>query len=181
MKRKVASFVLVAVICFSLFPTLLMGTGARAAGNPKVDAELTMSQYRYQPTETVTFTYINKGFVNITLGSTAPWVIKNSAGNMIYAPIALCVIVDVLPGEGMTWTWDQTDDTGKQSPPGNYTVELKTLNAGTYTTNFQISTAVGGEVHRETMLAILVPWLGLAGLALLIISAGLLIRWRLTR
>jgi uncharacterized protein YkwD len=100
--------------------------------------ELKTSKPVYALAEPVTFAFTNRGTMTITLRNSAPWVIKDSAGNVIYAPIALQVITEVLPGASKTWSWDQKDNAGKQVPAGTYTVELETMNAGTYAATFEI-------------------------------------------
>jgi hypothetical protein len=48
------------------------------------------------------------------------------------------VITQVAPARTKTWSWDGRDNYGRQVPPGTYTVELTTNNAGTFRTTFTI-------------------------------------------
>ncbi|MBC7099501.1 PKD domain-containing protein [Candidatus Bipolaricaulota bacterium] len=92
----------------------------------------------YVQGETVRITFENTGNVGIELPNTAPWVIKDSGGRVVFSPVAAQVLTTVGPGETRTWTWDGRDNAGNPVPPGTYTVELRTNNAGTFTASFTL-------------------------------------------
>lgn len=101
-------------------------------------AKLTTDKSVYQTGEIVTISFFNGCSQMISLRNSAPWVIKDSRGRVIFAPTALPVITEARPGETKTWQWDQKDNNRQQVPAGSYTVELETMDAGTYTASFEI-------------------------------------------
>ncbi len=105
---------------------------------PTAQGALTTSKTSYVQGETVTIIFRNTGTVGIILPNSAPWRVKDAFGQVVFSPAAAMVIVSVAPGETRTWTWDQRDNFGRQVPPGTYTVELSTQNAGTFTASFTI-------------------------------------------
>ncbi len=105
---------------------------------PSPQGQLSTDKSAYLQGETVTITFRNTGTVRIELPNSAPWVIKNAAGQTVFSPVAAQVITPVGPGATRTWTWNQRDNAGNQVPPGTYTVELSTANAGTFRAAFAI-------------------------------------------
>jgi PKD repeat protein/subtilisin family serine protease len=105
---------------------------------PAPQGRLSTDKTSYVLGETVRITFQNTGSVTIELPNTAPWVIKDASGQIVFAPAAAQVITQVAPGETKTWSWDGRDNSGRQVPPGTYTVELTTRNAGTFRTTFTI-------------------------------------------
>ncbi len=105
-------------------------------------AQLTTDKATYVPGEAVGITLQNTGGVTIELSNTAPWAIKNSGGQVVFTPFAAMVLTTVAPGASRSWTWDQRDSFGAQVPPGTYTVELQTQNAGTLTATFTVQAPV---------------------------------------
>lgn len=105
---------------------------------PTPQGRLATDKGTYVQGETVRITFQNTGSVGIELPNAAPWVIKNASGRVVFSPVAAQVIITVAPGETRTWTWDGRDNSGNLVPPGTYTVELRTNNAGTFTATFAI-------------------------------------------
>jgi hypothetical protein len=118
--------------------TLTRDTTARAIYTMTRCAMLETNKKEYQTGEPVTIRFINGCQATLTLRNSAPWVIKDSQGRVVFEPTAFQVITEVRPGETKTWTWDQKDNNGQQVPAGLYTVELETMDAGTYTASFEI-------------------------------------------
>lgn len=101
-------------------------------------AKLVTDKSAYQPRETVTIYFFNSCSQAISLRNSAPWVIKDSQSRLVFSPAALQVITEVRPGETKSWQWDQKDNNRQPVPAGTYTVELETMDAGTYTASFEI-------------------------------------------
>ena len=120
-------------------------------------AKLTTDKFTYQSGEVVTIRFFNGCSQTISLHDSAPWVIKDSQGRVIFAPTALQVITEVRPGETKTWTWNQKDNNGRQVPVGTYTVELKTMDAGTYTASFEIKALVQAKLDVKAVAEISWP------------------------
>jgi len=120
-------------------------------------AKLTTDKFTYQSGEVVTIRFFNGCSQTISLHDSVPWVIKDSQGRVIFAPTALQVITEVRPGEAKTWTWNQKDNNGRQVPVGTYTVELKTMDAGTYTASFEIKALVQAKLDVKAVAEISWP------------------------
>jgi PKD repeat protein/subtilisin family serine protease len=105
---------------------------------PTPQGRLSTDKTSYVLGETVRIRFQNTGSVTIELPNTAPWVIKDASGQIVFTPAAAQVITPVAPGETKTWSWDGRDNSGRQVPSGTYTVELTTRNAGTFRTTFTI-------------------------------------------
>jgi len=120
-------------------------------------AKLTTDKFTYQSGEVVTIRFFNGCSQAISLHDSAPWVIKDSQGRVIFAPTALQVITEVRPGETKTWTWNQKDNNGRQVPAGTYTVELETMDAGTYTASFEIKALVQAKLDVKAVVEISWP------------------------
>jgi hypothetical protein len=100
----------------------------------------------YNPGEIVTVIFTNTCDYTIDLNCMYPWRIRDSRGQIVFEPEAvLWVIVNIEPGEALSLTWDQKRYK-KQVPEGVYTVELDTMNAGTYTTTFEIRESAGATL-----------------------------------
>ncbi len=113
-------------------------TTATVQSAPTPQGRLSTDKGVYSTGEMVRITFTNTGSVPITLPNTAPWTIKDPYGRIVYSPMAAMVITPIAPGGSKTWTWDQRDNAGARVPPGTYTVELRTQNAGTFTATFTI-------------------------------------------
>jgi len=105
---------------------------------PTPQGRLSTDKTSYVLGETVRISFQNTGSVTIELPNTAPWVIKDASGQIVFTSAAAQVITPVAPSETKTWSWDGRDNYGRQVPPGTYTVELTTNNAGTFRTTFTI-------------------------------------------
>jgi len=92
----------------------------------------------YEMSEPVVLRLINKCGFNIVLPNSAPWLITDSGGRVVFSPAALQVITTVRPSEVREWTWDQRDNEGNPVPPGAYTAKLMTVNSGMLSTIFEI-------------------------------------------
>lgn len=101
-------------------------------------AKVTTDKPAYLAGEIVTISFFNGCAQKIVLRNSAPWVIKDSQRQIVFAPAALGVITEVQPGETKHWAWNQKNQTGSQIPAGAYTVELETMDAGTYRVGFAI-------------------------------------------
>jgi PKD repeat protein len=105
---------------------------------PTPQGRLSTDKTSYVLGETVRIRFQNTGSVAIELPNTAPWVIKDASGQIVFTPAAAQVVTQVAPGETKTWSWDGRDNSGRQVSSGTYTVELTTRNAGTFRTTFTI-------------------------------------------
>jgi len=114
-------------------------------------AKLVTDKPAYQPGEVVTIRFFNGCSQAISLRDSAPWVIKDSQGRVVFTPFSLPVITEVKQGETKTWTWDQKDNNGRQVPAGTYTVELETMDAGTYTASFEIKALAQAKLDVKAM------------------------------
>lgn len=88
--------------------------------------------------EPVRFRLINNCDEDLILPNSAPWIIKNSRGVIIFSPISLQVITRIKPGSFREWSWNQKNDRGKNVEPGIYYIEIKTLNQGTLKLSIKI-------------------------------------------
>ncbi len=105
---------------------------------PTPQGRLSTDKTVYLQGEPVQIMFQNTGNVAIELPNAAPWVVRDAGGRAVFTPVAAQVLVQVAPGATRTWTWDQRDNAGNQVPPGTYTIELQTRNAGTFTASFTI-------------------------------------------
>lgn len=92
----------------------------------------------YKVSETVSIVLENRCDSVLILPNPAPWLIKDSKGEIVFSPISIQVIKEVGPGGVVTWSWPQRDNMGAPVGAGEYHVELMTLNAGTLVTRFWI-------------------------------------------
>jgi len=118
--------------------TLTRDTTARMVYTMSRCAKLETDKKEYQLGEAVTIRLINSCQATLTLSNSAPWVIKDSQGRVVFTPTALQVITEVRSGETKSWQWDQKDNNRQQVPLGTYTVELETMDAGMYSASFEI-------------------------------------------
>jgi hypothetical protein len=95
------------------------------------------SKPQYVAGGNVVLGFNNTGSTTITLTSTAPWVILDALGTPVYQPIAAMMLVSVLPGQSMTWGWNQVNNAGQQVAPGTYIFQIQTL-AGSFAATFRI-------------------------------------------
>ena len=92
----------------------------------------------FKVNEPVKFRLINNCDGDLLLPNSAPWIIKNSGGEIIFSPISLQVITRIKPGTFREWSWNQKDNHGRNVEPGIYYVEIKTLNRGTFKLSIRI-------------------------------------------
>ena len=118
---------------------------------PTPRARLYTDKSVYTPGETVRIYFENTGAVTINLPSSAPWTIRDAYGRTVYTPLAAMVLTPVAPGTAKTWTWDQRDSSGVQVPPGTYTVELSTTDAGSFRTTFTIQAPAKPDLVIESL------------------------------
>jgi hypothetical protein len=118
--------------------TLTRDTMARAVYTMSRCARLETDKQEYGPGELVTIRFINGCQVTLTLPNTAPWRIKDGQGRIVFTPPSLPAITEVPPGETRNWLWNKRDQAGHQIPAGTYIAELETMDAGRYTTSFNI-------------------------------------------
>ncbi len=115
---------------------------------PKVSFNTDKSAY--DQGELVTFTITNDGTETIELPNSAPWWIENTkTGERVFTPVAADVITPVDPSQSESWTWDQSDDEGKQVPAGTYRGGIRSSIGENYTQEFEIlpvTTPTNGSV-----------------------------------
>lgn len=92
----------------------------------------------YKVSESVVLVLENGCDYSLRLPNSAPWLVVDANGKIVFSPIALQVITDVKPGEIVQWAWNQRDNEGEQVPLGTYHAKLFTLNAGILITEFKI-------------------------------------------
>ena len=92
----------------------------------------------FKLSEPVKFRLINNCDEDLILPNSAPWIIKNSRGVIIFSPISLQVITRIKPGCFREWSWNQKNDRGKNVEPGIYYIEIKTLSQGTLKLSIKI-------------------------------------------
>ena len=92
----------------------------------------------FKVNEPVKFRLINNCDGDLLLPNSAPWIIKNSRGVIIFSPISLQVITRIKPGCFREWSWNQKNDRGKNVEPGIYYIEIKTLSQGTLKLSIKI-------------------------------------------
>jgi len=92
----------------------------------------------YERSEPIVMQLANNCDFNIVLPNSAPWLIIDSSGEIVFSPIALQVITILRPGEVKEWAWEQKDNKGEPVLPGAYTVKLMTVNSGILLTTFRI-------------------------------------------
>jgi hypothetical protein len=92
----------------------------------------------YERSELVVLQLVNNCVFNIVLPNSAPWLIIDSSGEIVFSPIAIQVITILKPGEVKEWAWEQKDSRGEPVPPGVYTVKLMTVNSGILSATFRI-------------------------------------------
>lgn len=92
----------------------------------------------YKMSENIILILINNCNYSLILPNSAPWITVDVDGRIVNSPIALQVITYVEPGEERRWIWNQRDNEGAQVLAGRYYAKLTTINAGTFTTEFEI-------------------------------------------
>jgi hypothetical protein len=92
---------------------------------------------QYYEGDTIIVGIDNKGKDAIILPNTAPWVILDKDGNVVYRAIGQTIPVVIDPDEKKEWQWNQKDDYGQRVPPGIYFFQIET-SAGIYTARFSI-------------------------------------------
>ncbi|HDC92329.1 MAG TPA: PKD domain-containing protein, partial [Candidatus Acetothermia bacterium] len=126
-------------------------TTATVQPAPTPQGRLTTDKSAYAPGETVRIAFANVGPVTITLPNTAPWTIRDAHGRIVYTPTAAMVLTPVAPGASKSWSWNQRDNSGNQVPPGTYTVELRTSDAGIFTASFTIRAPAKPDLVIESL------------------------------
>ena len=99
---------------------------------------LTTDKAVYERGEPVSFTFCNLFEEPIELPNTAPWLIRDTQGVVVFAPAAAQRIVVLQPNESFHATWDQRDYDGQLVPSGTYTLEFRTLTHGIFQKSFVI-------------------------------------------
>jgi len=94
-------------------------------------------EQHYKPRTTVRFSFKNTGDTEIILNNSAPWKIQSREGEIVFEPIALQSIVQLAPGEGKEWTWNQKGKNDRQVSDGGYMVVFK-CSEGEYVLRFWI-------------------------------------------
>jgi hypothetical protein len=92
----------------------------------------------FERSESVVFRLVNNCGFNVVLPNSAPWLVVDAGGNVVFSPVALQVITTVKPGEVREWTWDQRSSEGEVVPAGTYAVRLMTINVGYLSDTFEI-------------------------------------------
>ncbi|MEM3081732.1 MAG: hypothetical protein QXH35_08605 [Nitrososphaerota archaeon] len=92
----------------------------------------------YRVSERVTIILENRCEYTLILPNSAPWLIKDATGEIVFSPFAAQVITELGPGGRDRWSWDQKDNLGVQASPGKFYVELRSINAGTLVAEFII-------------------------------------------
>jgi integral membrane sensor domain MASE1 len=92
----------------------------------------------FERSEPVVFRLVNNCGFNVVLPNSAPWLVVDAGGNVVFSPVALQVITTVKPGEVREWTWDQRSSEGEVVPAGTYAVRLMTINVGYLSDTFEI-------------------------------------------
>jgi len=92
----------------------------------------------YERSEPVVLQLANNCDFNIVLPNSAPWLIIDSSGEIVFSPITIQVITILKPGEVKEWAWEQKDNKGEFVPRGVYTVKLMTVNSGILSATFRI-------------------------------------------
>jgi hypothetical protein len=73
---------------------------------------------------TVWISVSNDTSSSISLSSPCPFLVLDTAGNVVYGPFCPAVIQPVAAGAVYTTSWGQTDGFGVQVAPGNYVVRV---------------------------------------------------------
>ncbi|MCS7385311.1 MAG: hypothetical protein NDF55_01030 [archaeon GB-1867-005] len=113
------------------------------------ELKLWTDKNEYNIGEKVVIILENRGNATIYLPNSAPWIIMDDDGKIIYAPIAIQVITPVKPKSAKYWSWDQIDNKGKQIKPGTYTVFLKTIDGRILTAKIGVVSDQGK--YEETL------------------------------
>ncbi|MEM3104776.1 MAG: hypothetical protein QXD69_04660, partial [Candidatus Bathyarchaeia archaeon] len=92
----------------------------------------------YKMSEEVIIVLKNNCNYALVLPNSAPWVVTDADGRVVYSPIALQVIREVSPGGELKWVWEQRDNGGGQVPLGTYYARIFTLNGGVFVVEFKI-------------------------------------------
>lgn len=116
------------------------GIVVNATGPLLTCANLAPSKQVYKAKEMVNFTLFNNcSQETIILENTAPWVIRDIQGNVVFTPQPNDVQTEIDPGMSQSWQWDQMIGINEFVSQGVYSVEMDTLNAGTYATTCVIN------------------------------------------
>lgn len=86
--------------------------------------ELKTNKSAYQPGETVTIVFKNNSVKQFEPANNWP-TITNAAGEVVYSPVTIQILVAVGPGQSKSWEWNQVDNDNATVPPGQYTATLK--------------------------------------------------------
>ena len=95
----------------------LVAFGGVHVGPPALPSQPAQTN-NYRPGIPVKFRIKNIGAKEIISPNSAPWVIETRDGKMVFAPLALQVIVPLAPDATKEWTWDQKDTRSTSRKPG---------------------------------------------------------------
>ncbi|MEE8133064.1 MAG: hypothetical protein V3T40_05775 [Nitrososphaerales archaeon] len=122
-------------------------------------AKLETNKKIYNKGEIVIFTFTNGCKRTIQLPSPAPWTIEDGQERMVFEFIAPPVTVEIKPGDGMSWQWDQKDSEDHQIVLGTYTVTLKTVEENTDIVNSaRFEVAGKGQTNAGVLVKLDVPF-----------------------
>ena len=92
----------------------------------------------FKVNEPIAFRLINNCDEDLILPNPAPWIVRDSRGEIVFSPVSPQVTTRIKPGSFKEWSWNQKDDQGRNVKPGTYHIEIKTLNRGTFKLSIKI-------------------------------------------
>jgi PKD repeat protein len=96
-----------------------------------------MDRPTYKVGDLIYFSFCNLGSADVTLASSAPWVIKSSSGQVVFTPIAVQQQITLKSGQYVLGSWEQRTNTQVQVSPGVYTLEFN-VGGSLFSTTFLI-------------------------------------------
>lgn len=110
--------------------------------HPPLGQKIT-NKFEYAEGEVVTFWIENICNETINLMNGAPWRIQkktNGGWKNVFVPMGIQVIIPIVPGENMSWSWDQRGQYANYTGSGTYRVVLE-YEGGEVETEFKICKA----------------------------------------
>ncbi len=110
---------------------------------PTEKLSISTDKYEYAEGEVVTFWIENICTETVNLMNGAPWKIqKKTTGEWenVFVPMGIQVIIPIVPGENMSWSWNQRGQDGNYTWSGTYRVVLE-YEGGDVKTEFKICRA----------------------------------------